>query len=127
MKKQQKDPLTLAKNPLTPAKDPSPDKGVFIGFRYDGTEIRSKGLPVETVKQLIAIAQECQHIVDRKCTFQAFDSKDGEDTIADYIRSSQAIGECPDKRTGIFYGVGTSGAAASNASNKPPPFSQRSF
>ena len=53
-----KDPLTLAKT------DP-PDKGVFIGFRYDGTEIRSKGLPVETVKQLVAIAQERKHIVDR--------------------------------------------------------------
>ena len=30
-----------SKDPLTPAKrDPSTDKGVFIGFRYDGTEIR---------------------------------------------------------------------------------------
>ena len=55
------------KDPLTPSKkDPSPpDSGVFIGFHYDGTEIRSKGLPVETVKQLKNIAQECQHIVDR--------------------------------------------------------------
>ena len=59
------DPLTPAKDLLTPAKGPSPDKGVFIGFRYDGTEIRSKGLPVEAVKQLMAIAQECKHIVDR--------------------------------------------------------------
>ena len=84
-------------------------------------------MPVETVKQLMAIAQECKHIVDRECTFQAFDSKDGEDTIADYIRSSQAIGECPDKRTGIFYEVGTSGAAAGNASQKPATLSQRSF
>ena len=53
------------KDPLTHAKQDPPDKGVFIGFRYDGTEIRSKGLPVETVKQLMAIAQECKHIVDR--------------------------------------------------------------
>ena len=54
-----KDPLTPAKRGLDAA------DGVFIGFRYDGTEIRSKGLPVETVKQLMAIAQECKHIVDR--------------------------------------------------------------
>ena len=44
------DPSTPAKDPVTPAKDPSLDKGAFIGFRFDGTEIRSKGLQVETVK-----------------------------------------------------------------------------
>ena len=121
------DPSTLAKDPASPAKDPSLDKGAFIGFRFDGTEIRSKGLQVEAVKHLKFIVQECQHTVDRDCSFKSFDSKDGEDTIADYIRSSKAIGNCPDMRTGIFYEVGTSGSAQSNAEKNAPPFRKDHF
>jgi len=112
----------LAKDPGTPKKDTSLDKGAFIGFRFDGTEIRSKGLSTQIVKQLKTIVQECQHTVDRDCSFKSFDKQDGEDTIADYIRSSQAIGKCPNMRTGIFYEVGTSGSAQSNAEKNAPPF-----
>ena len=65
--------------------------------------------------------------MDRDCSFKAFDAKDGEDTIADYIRSSNAIGKCPDKRTGVFYEVGTSGAASSNAEKNAPPFRKEHF
>ena len=55
------------KHPLAPSKNDAspPDKGVFIGFQYDGTEIRSKGMPIATVKQLLEVAQECKHAVDR--------------------------------------------------------------
>ena len=34
------DPSTPAKDRLRHAKDASPDRGVFIGFHHDGTEIR---------------------------------------------------------------------------------------
>ena len=95
------------RGPLTPPKDTEKDKGQFLGYMWEGTEFRFKGLPVDTVKQIKAIYQECVHTVDRECTFVVFDSKDGEDTVADAIRDSQAIGCCPDKRTAIFYEVGT--------------------
>ena len=79
-------------------------------------------MPVDTVRQIKAIYQECVHTVNRECTFIFFDSKDGKHTIADAIRDSQAIGSCPDKRAGIVYEVGTSGVAQCNAARNPPPF-----
>jgi hypothetical protein len=112
---------------LTPSKDAEKDRGQFLGYMWEGTEVLSKGLPVDTVKQIKAIYQECVHTVDREGTFVVFDSKDGEDTIADAIRDSQAIGSCPDKRTAIVYEVGTSGVAACNAAKIPPPFRKDHF
>ena len=82
---------------------------------------------MDTVRQIKAIYQECVHTVNRECTFMFFDSKDGGDTSSDAIRDSQAIGSCPEKRSGIFYEVGTSGVAQCNAVRNPPPFSKEHF
>ena len=78
--------LKGSKGPLRQSKDTEKDKGQFLGDMREGTRVRYKGLPVDTVKQIKAIFQECVHTVDRECTFVVFDSKDGEDTIADAIR-----------------------------------------
>ena len=45
------------------------DIGQYLGSLSDGTEIRSQGLPVETVKAIKAHMKHCQHTVDRECTF----------------------------------------------------------
>ena len=116
-----------SKGPLTPSKDTDRDEGQFLGYAWDGTEVRSKGLPVDTMRQTKAIYQECVHTVNRECTFIFFDDQYGEDTIADAIRDSQAIGSCPDRRTGIFYEVGTSGVAACNPARNPPPSRKDNF
>ena len=56
--------LKGSQGPLTPSKDTEKDTGQFIGYMWEGTEVRSKGLPVDTVKQIKAIFQECVHTVD---------------------------------------------------------------
>ena len=112
---------------MTPSTDTDKDKGQFLGYAWDGTEVRSNGLPVDTVRQIKAIYQECVHTVNRECTFIFFDDQDGEDTIADAIRDSQAVGSCPDERTGFVYEVGTSGVAACNPARNPPPFHKDNF
>ena len=88
--------LKGSKGPLTPSKDTEKDKGQFLGYMWEGTEA------VDSLKQIEAIYQECVQTVNRECTLVFFDNKDGEATIADAIRDSQAIGSCPDKRTAIF-------------------------
>ena len=57
--------LKGSKGPLTPSKDTEKRKGQFLEYAWDVTEVPSKGLPVDIVRQIKAIYQECVRTMNR--------------------------------------------------------------
>ena len=106
-----------------PAKDGGdPDRGTHIGTILGGEELWSKDLKPELARQIMAVLDKCIEIVDRDCGFIVGEHDDSEAVIAEKIRKHSFIGKCPDKKTAVVYGVGSSGSSQANPSNNPPPF-----
>ena len=116
-----------AKKKVVPSKPPRNEDGQFLGFKEDGSEIRSKGMSAEAIKIVNAELRDAAFIVQRDCTFIVVDNNCSEDEIADKLRECKAIGPCPDKRTAVLYQTGASGQASSNPKCNPPPFRKDHF
>ena len=116
-----------AKKKVVPPKPPRNEDGQFLGYKEDGTEIRSKGMSAEAIKIVNVELKDAAFIVQRDCTFLVVDNNCSEDEISDMLRECKAIGTCPDKRTAILYETGASGQASCNPKCNPPPFRKEHF
>ena len=116
-----------AKKKVVPSKLPRNEDGQFLGYKEDGSEIRSKSMSAEAIKIVNAELKDAAFIVQRDCTFLVVDNNCSEDSLADMLRECKAIGPCPDKRTAILYETGASGQASCNPKCNPPPFRKEHF
>ena len=116
-----------AKKKVVPPKPPRNEDGQFLGYKEDGSEIRSKGKTAEAIKIVNAELRDAAFIVERACQFLVVDNSCSEDSLADMLRESKALGPCPDKRTAILYETGSSGQASCNPKVNCCPFRKEHF
>ena len=115
------------KKVVVPPQPPRNEDGQFLGYKEDGSEIRSKGMAADAINTVNAELKDAAFIVQRDCTFLVVDNNCSEDALADMLRGSKAIGKCADKRTAVIYETGSSGQASCNPKNNAPPFRKEHF
>ena len=116
-----------AKKKIVSVKPPRNEDGQFLGYKEDGSELRSKSLSAEALKIVNQELKDAAFIVQRDCTFIVVDNSCSEDALANMIRDCKAIGACPEKRTAVLYETGVSGQASCNPKCNPPPFRKEHF